>query len=123
VLDVGCGTGRTAAALAERYGAKVWGVDPSEEMLAVARQKVPASVGLKAGSAEDLPFRDGWFERAVMVLVVHHVDRGRALPDRGWGTIRDQHARPVELRRDLAGAVLPVVRRRRERALSECGCS
>jgi SAM-dependent methyltransferase len=29
----------------------------------------------------DLPFRDGWFERAVMVLVVHHVDRDRAFPE------------------------------------------
>jgi SAM-dependent methyltransferase len=36
VLDVGCGTGRLALALAER-GAKVWGVDSSEEMLAQAR--------------------------------------------------------------------------------------
>jgi ubiquinone/menaquinone biosynthesis C-methylase UbiE len=81
VLDIGCGTGRTAAALAERYGAKVWGVDPSDEMLAVARRKVPASVGLKSGRAEDLPFRDAWFERAVMVLVVHHVDRDRAFPE------------------------------------------
>jgi ubiquinone/menaquinone biosynthesis C-methylase UbiE len=81
VLDVGCGTGRLAAALATRYGAKVWGVDPSEEMLAVAREQVPASVGLKAGRAEDLPFRDCWFERAVMVLVVHHVDRDRAFPE------------------------------------------
>ncbi len=81
MLDIGCGTGRTAAALAERYGAKVWGVEPSTEMLAVARRKVPASVGLKPGRAEDLPFRDGWFERAVMVLVVQHVYRDRAFPE------------------------------------------
>ena len=81
MLDIGCGTGRLSAALADRYRAKVWGVDPSEEMLAVAREKVPASVGLKSGRAEDLPFRDGWFERAVMVLVVHHIDRDQAFPE------------------------------------------
>jgi SAM-dependent methyltransferase len=68
-----------AAALAER-GAKVWGVDPSEEMLAVARA-AGKRVGLKRGRAEDLPFKDGWFERAVMRLVVHLVDRGLALPE------------------------------------------
>jgi ubiquinone/menaquinone biosynthesis C-methylase UbiE len=80
VLDVGCGTGRLAAALAER-GAKVWGVDSSPEMLAQAREVAGRSVGLKQGRAEALPFRDGWFDRAVMRLVVHLVDRSLALPE------------------------------------------
>ena len=79
-LDVGCGTGRLAAALAER-GAKVWGVDPSAEMLAEAREAVGARVGLKQGSAEALPFKDSWFDRVVLRLVVHLVDRSRALPE------------------------------------------
>jgi SAM-dependent methyltransferase len=60
-LDVGCGTGRIAAALVEQYGCKVWGVDASSEMLAVARERLPPEVGLKFGTAEDLPFRDAWF--------------------------------------------------------------
>src|SRR3712207_1246135 len=59
VLDVGCGTGTLAAALAERHGCRVWGVDASPEMLGVARAKVPPAVGLKGGRAEELPFRDG----------------------------------------------------------------
>jgi ubiquinone/menaquinone biosynthesis C-methylase UbiE len=80
VLDVGCGTGRLAAALAER-GAKVWGVDSSPEMLAQAREVAGRNVGLKQGRAEALPFRDGWFDRAVMRLVVHLVDRSLALPE------------------------------------------
>ena len=80
VLDVGCGTGRFAAALAER-GAKVWGIDPSSEMLAQARRAARAGVGLKEAAAEDLPFKDAWFERAVLVLVVHLVDRSRALAE------------------------------------------
>lgn len=78
VLDVGCGTGRLAALLAERHGCKVWGVDVSAEMLAVARERVPRGVGLKLAPAEDLPFRDATFERAVLTLVVHHLDRPRA---------------------------------------------
>jgi len=81
VLDAGCGTGTLAAALAQRDGCKVWGVDPSPEMLEVARARVPADVGLKAGRAEALPFRDGWFERAVLRLVVHLVERPRALAE------------------------------------------
>ena len=78
VLEVGCGTGRFLAALDGR--AKAWGVDPSPEMLEVARGRVQGA-GLKLGSAEELPFKDGWFERAVMWLVVHLVDRPRAFAE------------------------------------------
>ena len=75
VLDCGCGTGRLARALVETAAARVWGVDPEPEMLRVARSTVPAGVGLKQGWAEELPFRDDWFDRAVMWLVCHLVDR------------------------------------------------
>jgi len=75
VLDIGCGTGRFLAQLAEV--AKAWGVDPSPEMLEVARARA-GSAGVKLGSAEELPFKDGWFERATMWLVAHLVDRPRA---------------------------------------------
>jgi SAM-dependent methyltransferase len=80
VLDLGCGTGRIASALAAR-GARVWGVDPSAAMLEQARARCGRSVGLKLGRAEELPFGDGWFERLVVHLVVHLVDRGRAFPE------------------------------------------
>jgi ubiquinone/menaquinone biosynthesis C-methylase UbiE len=78
VLDIGCGTGRFLAQLAEI--AKPWGVDASPEMLEVARTRV-GGAGLKLGSAEDLPFKDGWFERATMWLVAHLVDRPRAFAE------------------------------------------
>lgn len=78
VLEVGCGTGRFLAALAGR--AKAWGIDPSPEMLEVARGRVHGA-GLKLGSAEELPFKDAWFERAAMWLVVHLVDRPRAFAE------------------------------------------
>lgn len=81
MLEVGCGTGVLAAALAERTAARVWAVDAEPAMLDIARARVPASVGLKAGKAEALPFRDAWFERAVMRQVVQHVERARALPE------------------------------------------
>ncbi len=78
VLEVGCGTGRFLAALAGR--AKVWGIDPSPEMLEVARGRAHGA-GLKLGAAEELPFKDAWFERTVMWLVVHLVDRPRAFAE------------------------------------------
>ncbi len=78
VLDVGCGTGKFVAALSER--AKVWGVDVSPEMLEVARSRAPRG-RFKQASAEALPFKDGWFERATMWLVVHLVDRARVFAE------------------------------------------
>ncbi|MBA3384277.1 MAG: methyltransferase domain-containing protein [Actinobacteria bacterium] len=80
VLDVGCGTGRLTVALAERAHAKVWGVDASPAMLAVAKKKVQG-VAFKQADAGSLPFKDGWFERAVLWLVLHLVDRPAALAE------------------------------------------
>jgi ubiquinone/menaquinone biosynthesis C-methylase UbiE len=81
VLDVGCGTGRLSAALVERAGARVWGLEPAPQMLAVARERLPSGAGLKQGRAEELPFRDGWFDRVVFWLVAHHVDRPAAFAE------------------------------------------
>jgi SAM-dependent methyltransferase len=56
----------------------VWGVEPEPEMAALARQRVST---VKVAPAERLPFKDGWFERALMWLVVHLVDRPRAFAE------------------------------------------
>jgi SAM-dependent methyltransferase len=77
VLEVGTGPGRLAAALHER-SCRVWAIDASAEMLEQARANVPAQVGLKQARAEALPFKDAWFERAVMRMTVHLLDRPRA---------------------------------------------
>lgn len=66
VLDVACGTGVLACAAAERAGdaGAVVGLDPNEEMLAVARCK-SARIEWKNGRAESLPFEDQTFDRIV----------------------------------------------------------
>ncbi len=75
LLDVGCGTGRFATFAKERLGGRVWGVDPSAEMLREARARPGArGIGWKQGVAEHLPFRDRWFDAAHMHLVVHTLD-------------------------------------------------
>ncbi len=78
VLDLGCGTGRLAAALSERAVARVWGVDASAEMAAVA---AASGVHAKVARAELLPFKSGWFERAVSRMAVHLFDRPRAFAE------------------------------------------
>ena len=81
VLDVGCGTGRLLAALVAEAHAKAWGIDPSAEMVAVARETLPAGIGVRRGTADRLPFRAGWFDRVTMSLVLHLVDRPQALAE------------------------------------------
>src|SRR3954453_1687285 len=57
VVDVGCGTGRAVAELAER-GAHAVGVDPDPTMLAAARERFPG-IDVRAVDATCLPFDDG----------------------------------------------------------------
>lgn len=64
VLDVGTGTG-VAAITAARLGARVAAVDPTEELLAQARENARVArveVDLRDAGAEDLPFRDREFD-------------------------------------------------------------
>jgi ubiquinone/menaquinone biosynthesis C-methylase UbiE len=77
VLDIGCGTGRVAAALAER-GARVWGVEPEPRMAELARKRLST---VKIAPAEKLPFKEGWFDRAMLVLVIHLLDRPQAFAE------------------------------------------
>jgi len=68
VLDVACGTGVLACAAAAMVGSDggVAGVDPNEDMLAVARRKrTTVAVEWRIGCAESLPFPDGTFDAVV----------------------------------------------------------
>ena len=74
VLDVATGTGAVAAELLRQKGCAVVGVDQSPEMLAVARQQLPASVRLVAANAEQLPFADASFDALTVTYLLRYVD-------------------------------------------------
>jgi SAM-dependent methyltransferase len=78
VLDIGCGTGRVALRLQHDHGARVTGIDPSQEMLGAAREW---GLDVRVARAEHLPFPDGAFERALMQMVLHLTVRSRALAE------------------------------------------
>ncbi|WP_372986829.1 class I SAM-dependent methyltransferase [Marinobacter sp.] len=64
VLDVACGTGVLARALAKRVGpaGAVSALDINPAMLAVARKKGAPAIDWKEGSAEELPYGDAQFD-------------------------------------------------------------
>lgn len=82
VLDVGCGTGRLGAAIAEE-GYDVFGVDLSPEMLRRARER--GLVATYAALVTRLPFADGAFDLALTVATLHHLET----PDRVAATVRE----------------------------------
>lgn len=60
LLDAGCGAGGTCV-LARQRGASVSGVDVTEELLGVARLRLPGA-DLRHGELENIPFADGSFD-------------------------------------------------------------
>ena len=74
VLDVGCGTGALLYQLSGSYpGAHLGGIDPSPEMLAIARHRLPPGIELKQGWAESIPFPDGAVDVVVSCNVLHYI--------------------------------------------------
>jgi ubiquinone/menaquinone biosynthesis C-methylase UbiE len=77
VLDVGCATGSLALAAKRHVRAgRVYGVDPSQRMVAWARWKAALSrtdVAFSVATAQALPFRDGSFDVVLCTLVLHQL--------------------------------------------------
>jgi ubiquinone/menaquinone biosynthesis C-methylase UbiE len=78
VLDIGCGPGNLAKALL-KLGARVTGIDPAPEMVALARAAVPDATFLVA-PGEDLPFEAGAFDAAIFLNSLHHVPETVMIP-------------------------------------------
>jgi len=73
LLDVGCGTGVLLEALSASVpDAKLWGADPSPEMLEVARSRLGEAARLTQSQAEILSFSDRAFDVVVSTNAFHH---------------------------------------------------
>ena len=86
ILDMACGTGDFAMAIARDAvpGSRITGADISEGMLAGGRKKVEAAglcdmISLEAGDCEHLDFPDGSFDRVSIAFGIRnfeHIDKG-----------------------------------------------
>ena len=70
ILDVACGTGDFAVAIARKAaeGSHITGLDLSEGMLSIGREKIlkaglASVIGLEQGDSEDIPYGEGCFDR------------------------------------------------------------
>jgi ubiquinone/menaquinone biosynthesis C-methylase UbiE len=77
VLDMGCGTGTFALAVADKVGptGKVCGVDISQAQISRAIQKAGGSavpLEFRQGSMDAVPFADAAFDVVVSLVAFHH---------------------------------------------------
>jgi arsenite methyltransferase len=84
VLDLACGTGESACLLAERYGARVIGLDLADRMLARARKKARArglDIAFARADLQRLPFAEATFDAAICECTLCLCDKERALAE------------------------------------------
>jgi SAM-dependent methyltransferase len=126
VLDLGAGTGKLTAVLAE-LGADVTAVEPDPAMLKELGRGLP-SVRALAGSAEQIPLPDASVDAVLCGQSLHWFDRSRALPEIArvlvaggtlgalWNSDDDRVPWVAGLQDAAEGAASPPLSRRRSEA-------
>lgn len=85
VLDVGCGIGKTPCYIAKKYDCRVVGVDISQRMIDLSRERaeregLQEKVEFRVADAQDLPLEDNLFDAVICESVTIFVeDKQRAV--------------------------------------------
>jgi ubiquinone/menaquinone biosynthesis C-methylase UbiE len=92
ILDVGCGSGRSAIVLARKYGCRIVGVDIEIGSLRRAQAEavskgVADRVTFREADANHLPFQDETFDGAIFQASLIFTDKAKALQE-AYRTIR-----------------------------------
>ncbi|OGO71803.1 MAG: hypothetical protein A2Z37_00535 [Chloroflexi bacterium RBG_19FT_COMBO_62_14] len=105
VLDVGCGTGAQLE-LYRRFDCKLFGIDSSQSMLAVAKSRLADAADLQLGNAVGLPYSTGKFDLVISMLSLHEMkpqvrigaveEMKRVLKDTGRILLIDHHPGPIQ---------------------------
>jgi len=84
ILDVGCGTGQSAAYLASKYEAKVTGIDTNSIMVAKAKRRMKKNrlpVKIIQSSIEQIPLPAHTFDFIISESVLSFVNKPSALKE------------------------------------------
>ncbi len=73
ILEVGCGNGKTMAALIDA-GFSVTGIDFSSEAVKACRELLGNDADVQCASVTDMPFAEASFDGAVMFHVLENID-------------------------------------------------
>lgn len=84
ILDVGCGTGQTAAYLSQKYGANVTGIDISPTMVGKSKERMSKNalqVNIMQCSVEKMPFANQHFDFIISESVLSFVKKPSAVSE------------------------------------------
>jgi ubiquinone/menaquinone biosynthesis C-methylase UbiE len=74
IIDLGCGTGRFMEGLSNHFSAKVYGIDPSWNMLSMAKQTlISHKIEFIQGDAENIPLANDVADMIFLSMVYHHI--------------------------------------------------
>lgn len=71
VLDFGCGNGRLLQFL-QTSNENYWGIDISEKLIGIARNKYPENHFKVIEKETEIPFSDNYFDNIFSIAVFHH---------------------------------------------------
>jgi SAM-dependent methyltransferase len=74
VLEVGCANGWRLSILHGRCGCECFGIDPSKAAIAQGKERY-GDIDLAVGTADDLPFEDGFFDVVILGFCLYLCDR------------------------------------------------
>lgn len=87
VLDVGCGTGSILSYIGNRNTITGFGLDISENMLAIAQEKNP-NCSFIIGNSAILPFADQSMDVVIACMAYHHFPNQRQFREEAWRVLK-----------------------------------